>query len=747
MKKILPLLAFTVLLSIVGGCLRKSDSETGKNKPGTSPLPTEVPSGFDWKNTQDVILTVIPNDQYSGRFKYMFEVFTENPMSYDAAKVIKGVSTNTSTPIHLTIPKGISTLYVRQSDPLSRKMVQAVEVNGNELTCNFAPIGTKTRTNDQSSFANIETRTITVEPTPADAIVLSGSANKSLETGKTYVIPQGTTYSGSLTFPDQGNMSLYVEGVWKMTQSSVTMHSRTKIVVQNSGELASTTASTISMVGTGEISLINAARGKISAEQMSIEVNNSNSTITNMGTMYVGEFNMDGGIADNYGIMTIKSLKVNGNNTVLTNYATIDIREEATIQNATVYNYCFLSSDEKTGIELRAATIHIMDNSLFSAYDVTCSDGKSTVNIGNKAVFDVRNRLRIWDSGKNVIQGAGKDASLARIYKIDLKGDECVIYRSVQVECWQHTQNNKPWDKKYILEQTAVMVPWGESTIEIPKNDCSGTGNIPGDGDGSEEDQDKDIVYDSPYNYVMEDNWPNMGDYDMNDLVIELNNYIESPKNKKITLNFKLKAVGATKTIGASIQLDGITPSMVANITVSGGSKDANFPLASNGVENNQQYAVLQLFSDAHMLFTNTASRKPINTTIADYSVKNISVEIQFNSIAELNLFTISKLNLFIVTSYNQKTGKRQEVHLRGYEPTNMADRSFFNTNEDDSSQYRYKSKENFVWGIMIPGEFAYPAEYKNISKAYPDFISWVSSGGNTNENWYTNPDSQYVIK
>ena len=58
-----------------------------------------------------------------------------------------------------------------------------------------------------------------------------------------------------------------------------------------------------------------------------------------------------------------------------------------------------------------------------------------------------------------------------------------------------------------------------------------------------------------------------------------------------------------------------------------------------------------------------------------------------------------------------------------------------------------YLSSENLAWGVVIPTDFAWPLEYKNIKDVYTDFVSWVTTGGKENKDWYNNHNGQVFKK
>ena len=75
--------------------------------------------------------------------------------------------------------------------------------------------------------------------------------------------------------------------------------------------------------------------------------------------------------------------------------------------------------------------------------------------------------------------------------------------------------------------------------------------------------------------------------------------------------------------------------------------------------------------------------------------------------------------------------------------PTDLANSSLFNTGRDGSnlgSGDTYVSNNGrYPWAINIPATFDYPVEKADVNSAYTKFATWVSTGGNSFSNWYSN--------
>ena len=227
-----------------------------------------------------------------------------------------------------------------------------------------------------------------------------------------------------------------------------------------------------------------------------------------------------------------------------------------------------------------------------------------------------------------------------------------------------------------------------------------------------------------------EDLWPNKGDYDFNDLVVDYNfNQVTNAANKVVEVEaaLTLRANSATLKNAFSLQFN-TTSSNVKSVTGQNLSKGV-FALNSNGTELNQSKAVVPIFDDPSKVLT------VISSNIA---AKTLKVKIEFITPVSVSNLGTAPYNPFVVIG-----GVRgKEIHLAGSAPTDLADKSKFGTLDDDSNlaiQKYYMSDKNLPWAINIPLQFAYPLERQDITKAYLKFNQWAESKGSVYKDWYTN--------
>lgn len=242
---------------------------------------------------------------------------------------------------------------------------------------------------------------------------------------------------------------------------------------------------------------------------------------------------------------------------------------------------------------------------------------------------------------------------------------------------------------------------------------------------------------------AFEDLWPNKGDYDFNDLVIDyqfkintdINNFIQS-----VDGTFIIKAFGASFENGFGFQLaENINQT---DIFVTGYKLTENIiNINLNGLEENQNKPTIIVFDNTFNLMAHPGVGVGVNTELnAPYVTPDtIRVNIQFNNnnytIQDLN---ISEFNPFIFVNKNRNI----EVHLPDYPPTNLADINFLGTFDDDSDFLLgefYKTANNLPWAINIYETFNYPIEKIEVTRAHLMFFDWAESNGLLFPDWYKN--------
>ena len=388
----------------------------------------------------------------------------------------------------------------------------------------------------------------------------------------------------------------------------------------------------------------------------------------------------------------------------------------------------------------------------------------------NKDYFEEADDIYFYDNAKLTLA----NSSMIKAEKITInsgfsaigEGDEASLLKvtdKLQIDNWSNKFSGKLYISGKINCSHNDMYQAGSEVIFSSEPDiiitgCNGKTELP---DPAPEPSDPNfpIIVDDNHNYtyLFEDQWPLYGDYDMNDIVLEIKHRKTSiDKWNKITeldLTIELTAVGAQKAIAAAIMFDEIPASAITQpVTYANNYRPISFDLTDKNIEKGQDYAVVPLFDNAHALmerpagsFVNTVSGSDNNQK--DSKIINFTLRFDQASAPSSDALNINKLNLFIITD---RGSKRKEIHVAGYQPTKLANTELFGGNNDASSvngKKYYISKDNLAWGIIVPTQFKWPLEYTKIQNAYKQFAGWVTSGGVNNTKWWNDFDNTKVFQ
>jgi len=247
---------------------------------------------------------------------------------------------------------------------------------------------------------------------------------------------------------------------------------------------------------------------------------------------------------------------------------------------------------------------------------------------------------------------------------------------------------------------------------------------------------------------AFEDDWPGIGDYDFNDMVVNSN--FKQILNSEgfvtsISSSFSVQAAGSDKNNGFGFMMP-ITSNNI--LSVSGSNISGNYiTLTGTGVEAGQENTVIIVFDDVLSFASPAGGFSLINTEPGspEVSPERINVTVQFEMPVSFTDLGSAPYNPFIIID-----GQRShEVHLADYPPTSLADLNLFGTEEDKSSTesgFFYKSQYNLPWALVIPVVWQQTNEGSAINQAYTDFGNWAESNGNTSKGWFnTNINTDHI--
>ena len=237
-----------------------------------------------------------------------------------------------------------------------------------------------------------------------------------------------------------------------------------------------------------------------------------------------------------------------------------------------------------------------------------------------------------------------------------------------------------------------------------------------------------------------EDLWPDVGDYDFNDAVIDYNfNQITNGENKLIEIEgtFILRAHGAFFHNGFGFEIP-IANSFVSGVTGEQSISGSVVTLDSRNLEAGQTNAVVIVWDDAYDVLPQQGPGVGVNTdpNVAFVVPDTLSIKIAFTQPVNLSDVGHPPYNPFIFV--DQQRGV--EVHLPNRVPTNLVDIALLGTGADNSipaeGRY-YKTNNNLPWAINIIESFDYPVEKVDITAAYLKFAEWAESSGQVSYDWW----------
>lgn len=539
--------------------------------PDSPVVPGAVPADFDWKTTRNVTVSVSAPVVEGATPPYAVIRIYSSPILSAENLAARGVA-KSAMPFRsaFTLPAGTENLYVQTTLPdgtKSVKMVGAhgtVAVTGASMKAAAAPkmrlaanarVGSsmpdypKMEAPDAASF-------------DSKAVITAIESGKSYQLGASwafyaapeYLIPAGAEVAGKLDLnggfsPYQAPI-LYVAG--KLTLSSLNI-GRAKLAVLPGGEVKIGTLKIQPSAADGAAVYV-FADGKLSVGKPNV----SGKCIVNNGTLTVdGSLDMNNGLTVyntatgvltvtdemkvsnsariyNDGAVTVDDLKINSDGEFHNcENALLVVNDECELERSTaIYQRGRASIEEMTArgtiwvnchtsvneLEAQGAEFNFSANAGLDAGRVEFNN--TNVSMARGAIFTMEEYNADEKGGGNRFTFTG-DADPRAVVLISekaytRKGHE--TYFSGAIEVVYDNDRDKDYTiRKDYLTDGAVMS--ASQTTIIAENGCNG-GKDPVNPDPEPEPDEYANVPGRTYTYCFEDNWPWLGDYDMNDVVI-----------------------------------------------------------------------------------------------------------------------------------------------------------------------------------------------------------------------------------
>ena len=236
--------------------------------------------------------------------------------------------------------------------------------------------------------------------------------------------------------------------------------------------------------------------------------------------------------------------------------------------------------------------------------------------------------------------------------------------------------------------------------------------------------------------YAFEDMWPNKGDYDLNDAVVNVKHekeFVNTIENKVTVCRIKKETFYLTTyqnyvelTSGLALTLNTkVTPKVAMKKIIAGETetKDASFATEGN---------IYYLTEDF---------KGELGTTY----ILELTYTNPLNSSADL-----ASVQPFI---YRSEGNQNWEVHIPMEAPTANMNTSYFGKGDDKSNPDKglyFVRQGNYPFAFYLMGAdisvfketiLKRENESKSIDQFFPGFLGWSISGGTTNQDWYLKPN------
>lgn len=674
---------FLIILTALTSCLDNDVYDPNNKKDNGNTTDLVIPPGFTWSMTTDVAVNVSTDNKSDHTFTIL--VYPQGATS-ETLPLIAGTSRN-GAPFRgeITVPAGdtivsiVKTLKYNDGDKLRMECVAPI-VNG-KVTVDLGNMKASAATRaSRATTRGMDDDTEKDMKKWDEMVELTDDIDK-LEDGVLYKVSEGNTVtiqSKNKNFKIN-DAKIYVAGILQLPDG--------------------------------------------------IELNNTN----DKGKIIIlgkGVKSDKGGLLKSDGNVTIE------NGLEIENYGDIEIAGTLTIRdNSEVETQgCVYANHIELSAQGQGAKLEIEQGGYVETESMYMEKGE--VELEKNAYLYIKGTLTIKNYNK--IEGDTPKSSVVEVAKIervnkgngDLFIEESYIVSNQAIPDFVH------------LKRGDDLAVWGDRNAAANfgvKTESANCGNFSPEENGSGQNPDPEEIITSlqMQTYVFEDLWPNYGDYDMNDLVLETYPKIHSSHGiiTKIVIDYKITAIGASKNIAAGVQWDNVDPKAISSIEYSTPNNFTKelFQRSANGTEQKQKYAVIPLFDNAHKF--SGANEYAITGTYTNshFDAKEFTVTINLAPNGPtLESAALDHWNYFIICG-DATSDKRMEIHMMNSKPTDLFDESLIG-GKVASADAPFQTKDNFCWVMRIPATFNFPLEGNDMRQSYESFENWITDPG---YKWY----------
>ena len=737
----------------------------------TFPVKNIDPDG-DWTVSRSVIACVSVNGDQG--VDYKIQIFDADPLSPGStAKLLAEGTVNQSTTLNVVMDcaTALDKVFVARIDEHKRYLVQPAAIENGTVTAHFGDKGTPTRSMSRAvatsipvmeapytaDFISAKKVTATVVQAGWDLGASSGWAGNYkeypvfTESERWFKIPDGTFNGGFTTSGVSGGAQavkvIVPQGSTWVIENSNQFSNITEIIVENGGKIE--VAKNGSLVLT-QASYITVMQGGSIVGDRGIQITNSSAGRTNYnaGTIDCDFLKIDGGGSGvdfvNYGTLKLNSYNASTNGTTLINHGTIEVENIDGNNNTNIKNGCYLKAGK-----LQFGTLVMGNTSEAICKELTGNGNDNNIVMEAQSMLTCTGKANLF----RTVTGPTQGTAILRIHEIDntsgLAQSASKVSNNIICEITDQTYKGEAhynwspfaWLVNKGLQQGATYCNPGKAEFILPADgDCVKEGY-----NSDEKPDDVEIRY-AVYSYAFEDNYPKAGDYDFNDIVLNVTLPAAGNDVKELKYKIDLRAVGAVKQLGAGLRIRGIDKNNVEEVSFGAGAAQRTGSLNSGIFENasyetNGNELVIPLFGDAHYIYGYTGAQRPMlntgnaSTPLTDIYTLEVNVKLK-NAISVPSV--TDGLDFFI--AYQGIGQKRTEIHLTHFNSATA------NGQLADNEVLEVIKAVNNTWALCVPDKFAYPTETTVITNAYSKFADWAHDQSSTTD-WYKTVSSDKVIQ
>lgn len=735
----------------------------------TFPVKDIDPDG-DWTMSQSVTAHVSVNGDWG--VDYTVRIFDANPLvAENGAKLLaEGIANQDKAfDVEIDCATALNTVFVARVDTHGRYLVQPVAIENGEVTAHFGDKKSNTRVVSRADVVSA----VPVMEAPYTAEYISAKKGEATEVRdgwelgeefneytqynhnifkekiRWFKVPKEDSDIKFVTNEIKGVQAIKViipSGSTWIIKNSIQFNNITEIIVEDGGKieinddasLILTAASYLTVLKGGSIN----GKGDIRITNGSAGFKNYNAGTIDCSVL---DFNGDAGEFYNYGKLELDKYMASTGGTSLINHGTIKVENFEGNNNTHIKNGCHIEVEDKFQFGM-----------LLMGYnsEAICEEMPNDGN-NNDIVMEAQSMLTCTEKASlyRNITGPTIGKALLRINKIEntsgLPYSSSKITNNIICEIKDQKSNGKnqwewspfDWLVNKGLQNSATYCNPGKADFILLKGDCIKEGY------NSDNEEDDVELQNAVYSYAFEDNYPNAGDYDFNDIVLNVTLPAAGDDVEELKYSIDLRAIGATKQLGAGLRIKGIKKSNVKEVIFGKGASERANSMKSGIFENvayetNDSELVIPLFGDAHSVYGYNGDKRPmLNTGTASAPLVDIyTLEVTIKLDDDIVVPSATK-NLDFFIACKGIGNKRTEIHLKQFSSATA------NGQLANSDLLEIIKVVNNTWALCVPDKFAYPTETSVITNAYPGFAGWAQDQ-NTSSDWYTNPiSSNKVIK